>query len=65
MQQEDVSNVPEWFSTQQKEKVNYKATMKFQENWAAILPWAEFVKGGDKHFNYVHYKMFLRFVRKF
>jgi hypothetical protein len=35
------------------DKVSYEATRKFQESWAAKLPWAECVKGGDGLFDYV------------
>lgn len=35
------------------DKVSYEATRKFQENWAAKLPWAECVKRGDGLFDYV------------
>jgi hypothetical protein len=35
------------------DKVSYEATQKFQESWAAKLPWAECVKGRDGLFDYV------------
>jgi hypothetical protein len=35
------------------DKVSYEATRKFQESWAAKLPWVECVKGGDGLFDYV------------
>jgi hypothetical protein len=58
-EEETDPDVLEWIVAQgdiesQGEKVSYEATRKFQESWAAKLPWAECIKGGDGLFDYVH-----------
>jgi hypothetical protein len=57
-EEETDPNILEWIAAQgdiksQGEKVSYEATRKFQESWAAKLPWVECVKGGDGLFDYV------------
>jgi hypothetical protein len=50
---ETYPNVLEWISVHEEEKVSYEATRRFQESWAAKLPWAECVKGGDGLYDFV------------
>jgi hypothetical protein len=57
-EEESDPNVLAWIVAQgdiaaKGDKVSYEATQKFQENWAAKLPWVECVKGGDGLFDYV------------
>jgi hypothetical protein len=44
-QEETDPEVLEWLTAEKKSKRSYEATRKFQDTWAAKLPWAECVKG--------------------
>jgi hypothetical protein len=57
-QDEEVDlDVLQWIKAQAKEKVSYEATRRFQETWAAKLPWAECIKGADGLYDFVHCTM--------
>ena len=45
--------VEEWLTAQQKGKVSYEVTRRFQESWPAKLPWSECVKGPDGLYDFV------------
>jgi hypothetical protein len=55
-QEEQDPDVLAWIAAQQQDKdhkVSYEATRKFQEGWAAKLPWASCVKGRDGLYDFV------------
>jgi hypothetical protein len=46
-------DVQEWHFAQQKDKISYEVTRRFQESWPAKLPWSKCVKGPDGLYDFV------------